>query len=112
MFREIFCRFRIPGLSKRFIYFNDDILIGAPLYLDDFINENKGYHVYMSWPLPMCAPDCPWMYVSDGQCDQPCHNDECQMDGGDCDIEVPFFIKYFTNIDIVYKRRHVSLYMS
>lgn len=39
----------------------------------------------MAWSMPMCAVDCPWMYVSDGQCDIACYNVECQMDGGDCE---------------------------
>lgn len=76
---------RIPGLSKRFIYFNDDVFLGAPTYLDDFISLSRGFLIYMAWPLPMCATDCPWMYVSDGECDASCFNPECQMDGGDCD---------------------------
>lgn len=33
----------------------------------------------------MCAPDCSWLYVADGQCDKVCNNFKCQMDGGDCD---------------------------
>lgn len=35
--------------------------------------------------MPMCATDCPWMYVADGQCDRVCYNRDCQMDGGDCE---------------------------
>lgn len=76
---------RIPGLSKRFVYFNDDVFLGAPTYLEDFMSESRGLLVYMAWPLPMCAPDCPWMYVGDGECDGSCFNAECQMDGGDCE---------------------------
>lgn len=76
---------RIPGLSKRFIYFNDDVFLGAPTYLTDFVSESRGFFVYMAWPLPMCAPDCPWMYVADGECDGSCFNADCQMDGGDCE---------------------------
>lgn len=39
----------------------------------------------------MCAPDCPWMYVSDGQCDGACYNAQCQMDGGDCEKQVNLY---------------------
>lgn len=77
--------YRIPGLSKRFIYFNDDVFLGAPIHLEDFVSQSRGFMIYMAWPLPMCATDCPWMYVSDGECDASCYNPECQMDGGDCD---------------------------
>lgn len=76
---------RIPGLSKRFIYFNDDMFLGAPTYLEDFLSNSRGFMVYMAWPLPMCAPNCPWLYVADGECDNSCYNLDCQMDGGDCD---------------------------
>jgi hypothetical protein len=28
---------RIPGLSERFAYFNDDVFLGAPTWPEDFI---------------------------------------------------------------------------
>ncbi|KAJ8956361.1 hypothetical protein NQ318_015099 [Aromia moschata] len=76
---------RIPGLSKRFIYFNDDIFLGQPTFLEDFYAPNRGFLIYLAWPVPQCALSCPWMYVADGQCDKDCFVPECQMDGGDCD---------------------------
>ncbi|XP_018323568.1 N-acetylglucosamine-1-phosphotransferase subunits alpha/beta [Agrilus planipennis] len=92
---------RIPGLSDRFIYFNDDVFLGDSIFPDDFYSPNNGFIVYLSWPIPMCAEDCPWVYVGDKECDLPCLNDECQMDGGDCDFGSelsratfePFFIE-------------------
>lgn len=84
---------RIPGLSQRFIYLNDDIFLGAPIFREDFNTEGKGFVVYMAWPLPMCATDCPWLYVSDGECDMSCYNTECQMDGGDCDKDTTYISK-------------------
>ncbi|XP_031330046.1 N-acetylglucosamine-1-phosphotransferase subunits alpha/beta [Photinus pyralis] len=76
---------RIPGLTDRFVYFNDDIFLGKTVYLDDFDSSSRGFVVYLAWPLPMCSVDCPWVYVGDGQCDTSCYNSNCQMDGGDCD---------------------------
>ncbi|KAJ8916550.1 hypothetical protein NQ315_000192 [Exocentrus adspersus] len=76
---------RIPGLSRRFIYFNDDVFLGQATYVEDFYSPGRGYLVYLAWPVPQCAPNCPWMYVADGQCDKDCYRWECQMDGGDCD---------------------------
>lgn len=77
---------RIPGLSRRFVYFNDDCFLGARTYREDFLMvDDGGYVVYMAWPLPMCALDCSWLYVADGECDLQCNNADCQMDGGDCD---------------------------
>nr|CAH7747605.1 unnamed protein product [Callosobruchus chinensis] len=76
---------RIPNLSKRFIYFNDDVFLASPTFREDFYTPNTGYLVYLAWMVPNCSPNCPWMYVSDGQCDKDCFRSECQMDGGDCD---------------------------
>jgi len=33
---------RINGLSKRFIYFNDDVLLLKKIYIDDFFSMSKG----------------------------------------------------------------------
>nr|CAI5838871.1 unnamed protein product [Callosobruchus analis] len=78
---------RIPSLSKKFIYFNDDIFLGVPTFREDFYTPKTGYLVYLAWMVPNCSPNCPWMYVSDGQCDKDCFRAECQMDGGDCDAK-------------------------
>ncbi|XP_055624663.1 N-acetylglucosamine-1-phosphotransferase subunits alpha/beta [Toxorhynchites rutilus septentrionalis] len=76
---------RIPGLSKNFLYLNDDIFLGAPLYPDDLITLSEGVKVFTAWLVPDCAKDCPWMFVGDGSCDSHCYVEECQFDGGDCD---------------------------
>ncbi|XP_050093611.1 N-acetylglucosamine-1-phosphotransferase subunits alpha/beta [Anopheles aquasalis] len=76
---------RIPGLSRQFLYLNDDIFLGAPLYPDDLQTLAEGVKVFTAWIVPDCAPDCPWMFVGDGSCDHDCHVEACQFDGGDCD---------------------------
>ncbi|XP_058829054.1 N-acetylglucosamine-1-phosphotransferase subunits alpha/beta [Topomyia yanbarensis] len=76
---------RIPGLSKNFLYLNDDIFLGAPLFPDDLLTLSEGVKVFTAWLVPDCAPDCPWMFVGDGSCDSHCYLEECQFDGGDCD---------------------------
>ncbi|CAG2166373.1 unnamed protein product, partial [Oppiella nova] len=75
---------RIPGLSKKFLYLNDDILLSQPVYPEDFYTKSKGYKVYLSWPVPNCADGCPMNWLKDGYCDQPCNKSECLWDGGDC----------------------------
>ncbi|EDW89476.1 N-acetylglucosamine-1-phosphotransferase subunits alpha/beta [Drosophila yakuba] len=75
---------RIPKLSKRFLYLNDDIFLGAPLYPEDLYTEAEGVRVYQAWMVPDCAMDCPWTYIGDGACDRHCNIDACQFDGGDC----------------------------
>lgn len=75
---------RIPGLSKNFLYLNDDIFLGAELFPDDLLTLSEGVNVFTAWLVPDCAPDCPWMFVGDGSCDNHCYVEECQFDGGDC----------------------------
>ncbi|CAH1403368.1 unnamed protein product [Nezara viridula] len=75
---------RIPGLSEKFLYFNDDILIGKDVWPEDFISPAYGQKVYLSWPVPDCSPNCPWSWVQDGSCDTPCNISACSFDGGDC----------------------------
>ncbi|XP_068145444.1 N-acetylglucosamine-1-phosphotransferase subunits alpha/beta [Drosophila tropicalis] len=75
---------RIPKLSKRFLYLNDDIFLGAPLYPDDLYTEAEGVRVYQAWMVPDCSLDCPWTYIGDGACDRHCNIEACQFDGGDC----------------------------
>lgn len=33
---------RIPGLSRRFLYFNDDVFLGADVWPDDFVTVSQG----------------------------------------------------------------------
>ena len=40
---------RIPGLSEHFLYFNDDVFLGQPVSLEDFISPEGAYSTYL-WP--------------------------------------------------------------
>jgi len=43
---------RIPGLSRKFLYFNDDIFLGRTTSVNDFITASGGQYVYFhNWPL-------------------------------------------------------------
>ncbi|PSN30812.1 hypothetical protein C0J52_26045 [Blattella germanica] len=77
---------RIPGLSKQFLYLNDDVMFGKEVWPDDFITNANGQKVYLSWPVPDCSDSCPWSWVADGSCDVSCNTSECSFDGGDCDL--------------------------
>lgn len=48
----------IPGLSDYFVYFNDDVFLGRPIYPYDFYTLEKGQIMYYSWDVPVCAPNC------------------------------------------------------
>ena len=37
--------FRIPGLSERFLYLNDDVMFGQPIWPDDFYTHSRGHKV-------------------------------------------------------------------
>jgi hypothetical protein len=44
---------RIPGLSERFLYFNDDMFLGRPVSRDDFLTPTGGQKVrFDAHPLP------------------------------------------------------------
>ncbi|OWF50745.1 N-acetylglucosamine-1-phosphotransferase subunits alpha/beta-like isoform X2 [Mizuhopecten yessoensis] len=75
---------RIPGLSKRFIYLNDDVMFGKEVWPDDFYTFSGGQKVYLTWPVPNCQDGCPTTWIKDGYCDKACNNSECEWDGGDC----------------------------
>ncbi|XP_075228140.1 N-acetylglucosamine-1-phosphate transferase subunits alpha and beta [Lycorma delicatula] len=75
---------RIPGLSEKFLYINDDIFLGSEVWPDDFVSPQHGEKVYLSWPVPDCNNDCPWLWVGNGVCDKSCNIFACAYDGGDC----------------------------
>ena len=44
---------RIPGLSRRYLYLNDDVFLGRPINLGDFLNADGTQRIYLeSWRLP------------------------------------------------------------
>ncbi|XP_012270546.1 N-acetylglucosamine-1-phosphotransferase subunits alpha/beta isoform X2 [Orussus abietinus] len=77
---------RIPGLSDKFLYFNDDVMLGAEIWPEDFITQAGGQKIYQAWWVPDCSEICPWAWVGDGACDPACNTTLCEFDGGDCDV--------------------------
>lgn len=75
---------RIPGLSKKFIYMNDDVFFGAEVWPDDFYTHSKGHKIFLSWSVPNCNEGCPASWLSDKYCDKSCNVSACDWDGGDC----------------------------
>lgn len=75
---------RIPGLSRHFLYFNDDVFLGADVWPDDFMSPSGSQNVFLSWDVPRCASSCPTSWLADGYCDQACNNADCHFDRGDC----------------------------
>ncbi|XP_049616893.1 N-acetylglucosamine-1-phosphotransferase subunits alpha/beta isoform X1 [Syngnathus scovelli] len=75
---------RIPGISQRFLYLNDDMMFGKDVFLDDFYTPRDGQKVYLAWPVGPCSKQCPSSLINNGQCNQACNNAKCQWDGGDC----------------------------
>ena len=75
---------RIPGLAEHFLYFNDDVLLGAPVWPDDFVLTNGAQKVFLSWSVPHCRTGCPDLWLGDGYCDLTCNVAECNWDQGDC----------------------------
>ena len=75
---------RIPGLADKFLYFNDDVLLGNEVWPDDFIHSDGAQRVFLSWSLPHCHAGCPEVWLGDGYCDVPCNVADCSWDAGDC----------------------------
>lgn len=48
------CLCRVPGLARRFIYFNDDIFVGAPVEPSDFFTPEGGHRIlFDDWDFPV-----------------------------------------------------------
>jgi hypothetical protein len=76
---------RIPGLSQKFLYFNDDLLLGQEVWPSDFYTDSGGHRFRMAWPVPACSTNCPRSWLADGQCDSECNMPTCNFDEGDCE---------------------------
>jgi len=75
---------RIPGLSSKFLYLNDDVFLGSPVWPSDFFTPQGGSKIFLSWSLPDCSKGCPASWLGDGYCDVRCNTTQCMLDGGDC----------------------------
>ncbi|XP_077355392.1 N-acetylglucosamine-1-phosphotransferase subunits alpha/beta-like isoform X2 [Festucalex cinctus] len=77
---------RIPGISQKFIYLNDDVMFGKDVWLDDFYTPSDGQKVYLAWTVPACSKGCQGDWIKNGFCNQVCNNAACEWDGGDCKV--------------------------
>ena len=73
----------IPDLSEHFLYFNDDVFLGAPVFPHDWM-VNGIPKVYLAWEVPECAEHCPESLLGDGICDMACNTTMCDYDMQDC----------------------------
>jgi len=81
--------FRIPGLSRRWLYFNDDVFLMQRVYPTDWMTSpapgRLAYKTFLAWPVPPCAQGCVDEWIGDQTCDLACNVSECRFDGGDCE---------------------------
>ncbi|XP_053380969.1 N-acetylglucosamine-1-phosphotransferase subunits alpha/beta-like [Mercenaria mercenaria] len=76
---------KIHGLSKRFIYMNDDIIITKKLQFSDFYSEKEGHKLrFIQERLEHCNALCPANNVNNGICEVNCTTASCEFDGDDC----------------------------
>jgi UDP-N-acetylglucosamine-lysosomal-enzyme len=101
---------RIPGLSKKFIYFNDDVMLGAPTWPEDFHSPSTGQKVYLSWDVPKCSEGCSDAWIGDKQCDLACNNSKCLWDLNDCENTTT--ISKNTGSSTSHRRRSQTFYCS
>ncbi|TDH68116.1 hypothetical protein CCR75_005423 [Bremia lactucae] len=78
----------IPGLSDMFLYFNDDVFLGAPVRPEDFVSQAGVQKAYFAWEIPLCADRCFEKSLGNGMCDQECNVTACDFDMGDCGCDV------------------------
>ena len=48
---------RIPDLSRKFLYFNDDVFLGRSVSMEDFVTQAGGQYVYVDHALPAKIPE-------------------------------------------------------
>ena len=71
----MFCTFQLfTGLSDKFLYFNDDVFLGSPVSVQDFVYGWNGQWVYTDFLVDHCAPSCKIDWLANRQCDMPCNN--------------------------------------
>lgn len=46
---------RIQGLSEYFIYFNDDVFLGAPVLPEDFMTIGGAFRFVFAWEVMLCT---------------------------------------------------------
>lgn len=44
------------GLADKFIYFNDDVMLGNEIWPEDFYTHTSGQKIFLAWAVPNCAP--------------------------------------------------------
>ena len=86
---------RIPNLSEKFLYFNDDIALLKPVCPSDFFTNKSGYKVYLElgfWSKTPSRPKifdlvCPkqCLYRKNLECNEECNRIECLYDDNKCD---------------------------
>ncbi|RHY27682.1 hypothetical protein DYB32_006616 [Aphanomyces invadans] len=80
----------VPGLSSHFLYFNDDVFLGAPVTPEDFISPSGIQNIYLSWEVPECNRGCRESMLANNVCDPLCNTTACAFDMGDCGChEIP-----------------------
>lgn len=78
----------IPGLSDSFLYFNDDVFLGARVHPEDFVSQLGVQKAYFAWEIPLCSPGCWDTALQNGRCDRACNVTACDFDMGDCGCDV------------------------
>ena len=48
--------FRIPGLSEKFLYFNDDFVLSNKVSIDHLIYNGTGQYIYTDFKIDSCSP--------------------------------------------------------
>jgi len=90
---------RIPNISDKFIYLNDDFSFINTVCPEDYFDESEGFKIYLFNDILSGHPSnqaifgltCPGKCLSladNGECDEDCNLLACRYDDGDCDGRV------------------------
>jgi hypothetical protein len=83
---------RIPNLSSKFLYFNDDVALLRPICFSDFYSINDEFILYPKdditpYGFTQKIQNCTNICDNIGVCEAECNNPQCLYDSGDCDDE-------------------------
>eukprot|EP00767_Chilomastix_cuspidata_P001163 gnl/Chilomastix_cuspidata/1363.p1 GENE.gnl/Chilomastix_cuspidata/1363~~gnl/Chilomastix_cuspidata/1363.p1 ORF type:complete len:512 (+),score=152.05 gnl/Chilomastix_cuspidata/1363:53-1588(+) len=75
---------RIPGLARKFIYMDDDMLFMRPIDYDVINHRTRGMLLPVSPFTYSCADNCHPSKFTDGLCHPECDIEYCQFSAGAC----------------------------
>jgi len=74
---------RVPNLTEKFVYFNDDMGLISPTCPSNFWTKEDGYFMFPTMEVK-CRSKCTSDLLMNGECNKECNTRECAYDNGEC----------------------------